>query len=326
MYLRRSDGCRQRRSFIKPLVAFSVLGVAWLFWVAAYRANGGFMHSVDPTRLRIDVLFTTAAMFVGPLSFGYFWQLGVFVLLGAMGATALLERSRCACRFIAIVSVVSLVPITLFVRATLPFVSYRYGLGIFPLACVVLACAPKLGARLAGSNRALANIGYGLLAAYCIIGIVYLLKATPTTFETQNWRDAVRYVTAHAKRTDAIVLADIWDADPFHYYYRGGAEPITDIKDLPEVVAKAMGQPYVLGRTVWIVSSSFENANPLVAACSQFYLQDAGAEARCLATGLAKRGLRVAKTTEFRRVIVSQAKLDMAPALAEPAFSAPNAR
>ena len=261
VYLRATAAPAQRCSYTRLLTVFSVVGTTWLLWVAAYHTHHGVALKADPTSLQAATLITIAGMFAGPLCFGTLAQLVPFAVLGAMGAMALFLRSRRVFWFTAIISAVSLVFITLFVRVTLHFVGYRYGLGVFPLACLVLACAPKLGGNVESGNgwlrtKIVKKAAYAVLTAYGIFGIAFFATANSVTFENQNWRDAARYIAAHAKNTDGIVLARSWDTEPFQpdtepfqYYYRGGAETLTPAhkKDLPDMIARMIGNATCTG-------------------------------------------------------------------------------
>jgi uncharacterized membrane protein len=322
IYLMASVEGEPRRSYKRPLAAFSTLGILWLLWVAAYRAHQGVGGHIDLPRLpHAGTLFAIAGMFVGPVSWGHLAQLGLWMLLAATGALALFLQSRRVFWFMAIVSTVSLVPIALFVKATLPYVAYRYGLGVFPLACIVAAYAPKLRVRGEASGwfcRPVAAKGaaYAVLAAYCIPGVIFLANANATAFENQNWRDAARYVDSRAKSTDAIVLVHSWDTAPFHYYYRGGADCITaaDASDVPNLVSKAMARPGAPGRTVWIIAGMFGNENSFVARYTEFLKRDIPGQTERFIRALNERGLSAEQVVKFHRILIARVTAGSAPA------------
>ncbi len=294
------------RSFKRLAAVAGLLVGATLLWVLFYAHAGGLAQPLDFSRLAdLSTAVSMAGMLAGPQSFG---DLAQFLLWGALlvlGAAALYRYSRSGFWSIGILIALPVVGIPVFARLTLPYVAYRYGLGIFPLTCVVAACSWKLW-----PGRPLARAAtIALILVYCATGAAFIASAGENTFGYQDWRGAARYLVHHWSPGDVVVVPGDFGALPFSYYWRGpaavrsGGAP----QQIAEALAEALQARNRPGSRAWVVLNTFANENPLVARYTESRRRGAEGQEKELARTLESRGLRVCATARFQRVTVIEA-------------------
>jgi len=294
------------RSF-RRLAAVSgfLIGIT-LLWALYFARAGGQAPPLHPSRvLELSTVISMVGMLAGPQSFGQLTQLGLWGALLAIGGVALYRNSRRAFWSIAIMVGVPLVSVPLFVKMTLPYVAYRYGLGIFPLTCVAAACAWKLWPQRLPRAGAIA-----LILAYCAFGVGYIASAGPNAFGYQDWRSAVRYVTDRFTAGDLVVLPGQYGRLPFSYYWRG-PEPMQP-RQSPEAIgdslAKVLATRNATAPRAWVLLNSFSNENPLVGRYTESGPRDIERQTKSLVPVVEGHGLHLCGTASFQRVAILEVR------------------
>ena len=290
LYLRRS------RRFYLVMGLLASVAVAWSLFYLHY---GGDVRAPQAGRFPLLVLMaTTAGMYLGALSRGSILQLSLWCLLQAIGGTLLFLRMRRTFWAVAILATVSLVSTTLFVALTLPFIAYRYALGVFPVACVIAAYA------FTPLKQTFARVAVAAIAiGYATAGVVFIATAKDRTFEWQDWRSIAHYMEDHAAQSDAIVLSHA-DAMNLNYYYRARAQVMEAPSAEIEPRVEEMLKPGSGHDRVWVVAAIFANPNPIVARYTEAGWPDLHKLVAQFATRIGRHRLRVARTAELRQAIV----------------------
>jgi len=300
-----------RAPYRRFLAVVAVLCLIEILWVVFYFHHGGDRRPFQLSRLpEISTLLVTAGMYAGPLSFGSPIQLAFWVPLQLLGGIAMFVQRRKVFWFIAIFATLSLAAITLFFRATLSYVAYKYGLGVFPLACILAAYSlrlPGAGARGLKLSWPLAAkvCGITLIASYCIAGAAFLATADARAFEYQDWKGTAQYLRNHATGSDLIALSGRYGVPCLSYYYNGPARFVSVREQHPDdLVSGLLAGPGPPDRAVWIVLLSLANENPVVARYTEFKKYDLEAQTETTIAGLRKRGLFACHAARFHRVNV----------------------
>jgi uncharacterized membrane protein len=280
-------------------VAALLVGVI-LLWTLYYVHSGGQTRPLNLSRLpELSTVVSMVGMLAGPQSFGSPAQLVLWGALLALGGAALYRSSRRAFWSIAIMIAVPLVAVPLFAKATLPFVAYRYGLGIFPLACVVAACSWKPWPR----PLPLRTGAAALILAYCAAGVVFLASAGENAFGYQDWRSAVRYLADRCTAQDVVLVPGDYGPLPFSYYWRG-PRPLLSGQS-PQAISAALAS--ATSSRAWVLLGWFSNDSCLVGRYTEWRPR-AGEWRQDLARALEARGLRLCGTAGFQRVMVLEVR------------------
>ncbi len=318
LYLKWSARPAASAPYKRFLAVVSVLWLIDLVWVLFYLQHGGYRRPFLFSRLpQMGNLVSIAAMYPGPLSIGYRVQLIPWALLQLLGTAALFIERRKTFWFVAIAAAFSLATITLFLKATQPFVAFKFGLGVFPLACILAAYSPKLfGAgelRLGFPWMNLARgCTYAVIAGYCIGGAAFIVTADTAAFGYQDWRGAARFLSSHATPEDAIVLSLHYDVAPLGYYYKGPARffGVTEREEAHGLASKLLLEPGSPHRAAWIIVSTLANESPLVSKFTEIKRHDYQAQTQKLIAALKERGLSAALAARFQRINVVVASRD----------------
>jgi hypothetical protein len=308
LYLRLSTHRAERVSFRRFLKAAAVVCAAEIVWIAIYSHFGGDRRTLHLSRwFEIKTLVSTAAMYVGPLSVGYAVRLAPWVLLQLVGALTLFTERKTTFWFVAILAASSLTAIVLFLKATLPYIAYKYGLGVFPLACILAAYSLKQpGGPGSRWRLVLRGCTFVAIAWYCVAGAAFLAAADARTFEFQDWRGAARYLAGHAAPNDALTLSDQYGLPCLSYYYKGparlyGAGRLDTGADL---VANLLSEPGAPGRAVWVVIASLANEDSFVARYTEFGKRGLDEQTQTALAALSGRGLSASVAARFHRISV----------------------
>lgn len=296
----------ERRSFKRLAAVAGFLAAVTLAWTLYYVHAGGDTRPIHFSRLpELVTVVSLAGMLAGPQSFGDLAQLLLWVPLLALGGVALYRNSRCGFWSLAIMIAVPLVAITLFIRLTLPFVAYRYGLGAFPLTCVVAACCWKLWPQ-----RPLGRVGAAaLILAYCGAGAVFIASARVNTFGFQDWRAAVHYLTDQFSMGDVVILPG--DVPLSFSYYWKGPEPIRSPPS-PQAISAVLREALTTHNAArsrgWVLLSSYANENLLLRRYTGPLDRNNDEQSKELAQALESRGLHACATAAFLRVTVLEVR------------------
>jgi hypothetical protein len=308
LYLRLSGRRVASASFRRFLTVTSALFLAEIVWVILYLHLGGERRTFHLSRcFEIKTLISTAAMYVGPLSMGYVVRLAPWALLQFVGGAMFFIERRRTFWFFVISATIPLVAITLFLRATVPFVAYKYGLGVFPLACILAAYSLKAPGG-SGSRWRLVLRGCTLaaIAVYCVTGAAVLIGADTRTFEFQDWKGAARYLASHATRNDAIALSYRYGLPCLGYYYKGPAR-FYDAEQPGEaagLVSRLLSEPGPPDRAVWVVILSLANEDSLAARYTESGKRGLDTLTQMTLAALRERGLSVNEAARFHRISV----------------------
>ena len=300
-YLRLSTRRVSSASLRRFLTVTGALCLVEVVWVVLFFHIGGGNRPVHFSRwLDFRTLVGIAAMYAGPLSVGYAVRLPLWVLLQSVGAAMFFIERRKAFWFVAILAALPLTAIVLFLRATMPFVAYKYGLGVFPLACILAAYSLKLrGARVVRACT------FAAMASYLVAGAAFLATVNPTTFEFQDWKGPSRYLTERATDGDAIVLSSDYGVPCLGYYYKGPARLHGSGRgEEASIASRLLSEPGASDRAVWVVVLSLGNEDSLVARYTESGKRGLDAQTQIVLAALKEHGLSASVAARFHRVNV----------------------
>jgi uncharacterized membrane protein len=303
VYLRSRIQHAPRRHYRRLACVLSLLFVILALWAWFYMKSGGEQREVTTGRvLEPSTLLAIAGMYAGAQSFGSLAQLFLWGALQALGVVALWRTRRSLLPALVILVVVPLAAIPVFAKLTLPFVAYRYGLGIFPLACVVAACSWK-----ALPERQWVRPGVVLvILAYWVGGATFIVSARENTFGYQDWRAAARHLSARWSPGDSILVPGSYGLLPFSYYWKG-PRPLNPSNE-PQAIGESLGPilpaQNAVERRAWVLLGTFANDNAVVARYTESWRPDPANRLNVLTGELVARGLHVCQTAAFRRVEV----------------------
>lgn len=231
--------------------AIALVFLLWFSWVVFYRLNGGLQRPIVLRRLFDGHMsYVFAATYAGFLSRGGPIVLFTWPVLQAAGMVTLFLRDKRLFAFLTSVIVVPLIGISLFTHATLDFVAYRYGSGIFPLTCLLAACV------LEASRRSLAKVVLcGVLSVNLAAEASVIAAAPVGFFDFQDWKGVSAFLTQNATPGDTLLLAPGWTREALDYYdhSRLARENMGDDAALAPALLKYCGV-HSSGRKWFIVS------------------------------------------------------------------------
>lgn len=295
VYLRASSREALKPAYLRLLAVTLPLLLVALGWALVYVRGGGDVRTLQLSKLpEAGTLVAIAGMYAGPLALGTLFQLGLWGLLQVLGATALFKFRRPAFWTAAILAAFPLLGITLFIKATLPYVAYRYALGVFPFACVIAASAVRSWPK-AGRLLSLALAG-----GYCLAGFWSLWTAPANVFEYQDWRGAASYLARRVAAGDTVIAVGRVARLPLSYYYEG-AVTTADSHD-PNGVLQLLEQSARQDRKVWVVRGALANENPLIASFTESRPRSQNSLETELSSALRTRGFATCGRASFHRV------------------------
>ncbi len=294
-YLRASSREALKPAYLRLLAVTLPLLLVALGWAFVYVRGGGDVRTLQLSRLpELSTLVAVAGMYAGPLALGTLFQLALWGLLQVIGAAVLFKFHRPAFWTAAILAAFPLLGITLFIKATLPYVAYRYALGVFPFACVIAASAvrswPKPGRLL---SLALAGV-------YCLAGFWSLWTAPANVFEYQDWRGAAGYLARRVAAGDTVIAVGRIAQLPLSYYYRGAVT--TAGSHDPNGVLRLLEQSATRDSRVWVVRGALANENPLIASFTESRPRSQNSLETGLSSALRTRGFTTCDRASFHRV------------------------
>jgi len=295
------DAAKSHKYFLGTVL---LLIVAAGLAIAFYFHGGGLSRPVHLSQLSsLNTMLSIAGMYFGPLSIGYRSQLAVWVSLQLLGAAVLLTLQRKIFWPVALSITLSLLALTLFIKATVGYVAYKYGLGLFPLACVIAAYGSRfMVERQTPWHTAVKRLASAGAALYCILGGIFLARADRSTFEFQNWKGAAEYLRTHSAAIDTIVVSNR-DLPAFSYYYRDPATVVTDRESSRsyDAITSSLAKG---NRRAWVLISTFENDSPLVGSFTNRNTDDLRTRTLDLVAALKNRGVTAEEAIRLHRVNV----------------------
>jgi hypothetical protein len=251
--------------------------MVWMAWVIFYFHRDGYQSPLNIHRLlAVDTLFCLAGMIPGPLTYGHWIQFVTFPLLLTAGIYRMWRSYREKLLEWMLLWILPVLMITLFIRLTLSFIGYRYGLGVFPLTALVIAlgsgvtagqsnCSPLL---FSGKSRFFLQF---LFIAYLLAGFGRLAFAGPDYFTHQDWKKVGTYLQREAAPQDFIWVSSEGFSFPARFYdplqrlnnYVWPAKGNTDadkVRSLERLGHLAKAKQC----KAWIVMADFHNAIPWI--------------------------------------------------------------
>lgn len=155
------------------------------------------------------------------------------------------------------------VGITLFVKATLSFISYRYGLGVFPITCLIAASVilPSSG-RLLSKRQVL---GAALLSLCILLGMMKMALAPSSFFAYSDWIGCNKYLTQVVKPQDQIWFEYDERSFPQQYYYPHPSQIVFSSHRSTDAAVRDLLERYqhmtTTGGQIWMVFPYFQNRN-----------------------------------------------------------------
>ncbi len=300
---------KERRYFASSLVVLAI----WFGWVTFYLSNKSYVNTPQIGRMMsFPTLVSMAGMIPGPLSYDL-WPHGILFGIALAGGMLVLWRSdRETWIRLMLLWIPPVIGITLFVRATLIFISYKYALGVFPVTC--LLAAGILKARQDNMPGIGGRIPWRLLLVgticLCIsAGTWRLAFSTPEYFSYNDWKSCVRYLEENAGARDTIWFEYEQSSFPFAFYYSRRDQiafnPTGDHETEAEDLIRRQNQVAAQGGTVWVVLPDFQNRNPWIERFTRSVSRNKEEIARQLDLDLQSRcDFRLVSSRNFDRIRV----------------------
>jgi uncharacterized membrane protein len=290
IYVRSQAQPRALKPYARLVMVAGLLGGAELAWRIFYAQSSGRVLPMDSSTLfEAGTLVAMAGLYAGPQSFGSTVQLLLWGAMQVLGVSVLCRAGRSRFWAMAVLIVVPLTAIPVLAKLTLPYVAYRYGLGIFPLACVVAAYSWKAWLRRPAARAGVVVV----ILVYWVSGAAFIASAAENTFGYQDWRAAASYVAARWVPGDAVLVPGDYGVLPFSYYWKG--PPPLNAREAPAPRS-------------WLLLSTFANENAMVARFTETRRPDPASRRQELVGELAARRLNVCQTAAFHRVDVLEVR------------------
>lgn len=261
-----------RQNFRFSIVLAAALAV-WVLWVVLYFRMDGYQSPLSFDRLfAANTLFCMAGMIPGPLTYGHWIQWIAFPILLVAGAFRIWKTDRERGLEWLLLWTMPVLMITVFVRLSLDFLGYRYGLGVIPITAMIIALGAGVDAQ--PENREfLPPTKYLRLSlriifmAYILAGFGRLVFGGPDLFCFQDWKRAAEYVHRAAAPQDFIWFRSETTSFPFRFYDPSGyftnlfwpvaRGPEAAVRNLEHAMSPARNH----GSKVWIMLLDFYNSN-----------------------------------------------------------------
>jgi hypothetical protein len=195
----------------------------------------------------------------------------------------------------------------LFIKATLSYFAYRYGLGLFPVACVIAACSIRLlPGRFGISPRIVRIATYVVAVTYLAASGAFLAKAGPDVWDYQAWDEVSALLARETRAGDAVVVQPSICITALQYYYKGPAAmyPPKRVDGWSPPLEELTGSIASRHATVWLVFSSFENPSSFVSSFTERPERRRRAAARDYASRIERAGCLIREAKRFLRVTV----------------------
>jgi 4-amino-4-deoxy-L-arabinose transferase-like glycosyltransferase len=280
---RKTQGARVLSSATlggSPIPGFCIALAAtlslWLAWVVFYFKKGGYQKPPDLERLfTLDTVFCLGGMIPGILTYGHWIQWICFPILLCAGLWILWNSHREKIAEWLAIWILPVLMITVFIRLTLTFTGYRYGLGVFPVTALIAVIGAGMGRESLhkAAVRPIANqtiILKSVLAVYVLAGFFRLAFSGTDLFTYQDWKHAAAYLNAEAAPCDRMWLPNEATAFPLRFYSssmrlpsivwslnRGSGEVLQDLVQLGGWADAAKCR-------VWVVLPDFSNSVPWI--------------------------------------------------------------
>ena len=249
--------------------------VVWIIWIYFYFTNRGLTTPFNFQKIFSAKTFILCpALYFGYLSKGKLIQLILWSVLQLFGSMCCFLENRKKFVFLFILIIVPTFLISFAMIALLPFFAFRYGIGMFPLGCILAACSIRFLYLLTLTNlkRYLTIVLLSLLLiVYTITGFITIFDKNSDLLEIQDWRGAGKYLSSHIKKRDILFFVESWRYLSLKYYFKtpsklylveNDKQLIENVKHLFE--EQSPGKEKIQRRQFWVVLSSLENKNALI--------------------------------------------------------------
>ncbi|HTS50933.1 MAG TPA: glycosyltransferase family 39 protein [Bryobacteraceae bacterium] len=236
--------------------SMTLLLLLWIAWVLFYIRYGG-LHFPISLRHLLDRHFVYVFLltYFGFLDRSRALSFFLWPLLQIGGAVTLYLRDKRLFTYLLLLIVVPLIGISLFVGATLEFLTYRYGSGIFPLTCLLGASvleAPLARLRWAPVLAVIMTVAAGL----------YVIAGAPIGFfDYQDWKGAATFLGQNGRPGDTLIIDPGWSREALDYYDHSllpRASVSNGYADVPSILNYCGAHPD--GRK-WLIAA-FEKPRP----------------------------------------------------------------
>jgi 4-amino-4-deoxy-L-arabinose transferase-like glycosyltransferase len=255
------DFWRQQRKF---LLSVGLLLLCWMIWVSFYLLNKGLANAPHAEQLfSIYTVLSLIGLIPGPFTYSL-WPHGVvFGLLVVAGLIRLWKFDPKTFMGLLLAWIPPIVGITLFVKATLSFISYRYGLGVFPITCLIAASVilPSPGQ---GSSKSQV-LRPALLALCVLLGIMRMALAPSSFFAYSDWIGCNRYLMQVVNPQDQIWFEYDERSFSLQYYYPHPSQIVSCPRCSRDAAVRDLvhrhQQMTATGGRIWMVFPDFQNRN-----------------------------------------------------------------
>jgi hypothetical protein len=309
--LRTRDFWQRQKRFLASL---SIVLVIWLGWVGYYLLSKGYANAPILDRaISFGALFSMAGMIPGPLTYDS-WPHGcLFACLVAAGFIIFWRKDREVWLRLMLLWIPPIIGITLFVRTASVFTAYRYGLGVFPITCIMLTGILNLKQSDRGSIsnssrwKVLLQVAMGLCIA---CGTLRLALSSSDYFTYSDWKGCALYLEQQVGPRDMVWFEGEEYSFPLAYYFSrrdqivsnpSGDQDLRGVEDLTLRQSRVASQ----GGTVWVIMPFFQNRNALIEKFTRVTSRTGHLNALQLDSLLQSRaGLRLLQDRDFDRIRV----------------------
>jgi hypothetical protein len=248
----------------------------WLVWLVFYSQSGGYQRPPVLRRLAsLNTLFCLIGMIPGPLTYGHWVQWISFPILLIAGMFRVWRSYREKLLEWALLWILPVVMITIFVQLTSKFLGYRYGLGVFPITCLIAVLGAGMN-RASPDLRTIPRFAKGSLLlrfvflAYLLAGFGRLALGGRDLFTYQEWKQAESYLRLTAASQDYVWIPGESLSYPLRFYESSRKAlnivwPAKGGKELAVADLRSMAQSAKISRRgVWIVCPGFANSIPWI--------------------------------------------------------------
>jgi len=253
----------------------STILVVWVIWILFYFSNKGLTTPFNYQKtFSAKTFILCPALYFGYLSKGKLIQLILWTVLQLFGSIWCFLKNRKKFIFIFILIIVPTFLISFAVIALLPFFSFRYGIGLFPLGCILSACSVRFLSLLTLNQlkRQLIIVLLSLIyLVYATTGFLTIFDKNSDLLEIQDWKGAGKYLSSHVNKRDVLFFVQSWRYLSLEYYFKtpsklylveNDKQLIENAKYLLEEQSSREGK--IQHRKFWVVLNSLENRSALI--------------------------------------------------------------
>jgi len=293
----------------------------WIVWMVVYLPYFWRLNPIPRTYYfmsatsLLKILTPLLAMPLGFLSRRNAAMFILFAVLCLLGALACYRADRRMFGLLLTLILIPIITITLFIGLTLPYFSFRYGLGWAPLICLlaglsIRAQSPATARAGTTWRNGLRKLAMCALGFYIVMGCT-VIGSSENLFEIQNFKDATAYFSAESRKDEKIIVAPSFAGVPFRYYFRETGRMLM-CGDRQELLIKMIRQTLQTERgSVWVCLSTTQNSNPVLERLTGQHANtfDASTQQRIKAIE-ADGQMKTERLRQFPKVAVFRVRMD----------------